>query len=41
MAVVSAGAVGYLWYYDWPAFAVDGWDFVQDINGAVPELPGM
>jgi hypothetical protein len=33
--------VGYLWYYDWPAFAVDGWDFVQDINGAVPELPGM
>ena len=40
--VVVAGGVGtYLWYYDWPGYAVDGWDWVQDINGAVPELPGM
>ena len=39
---LAAGAVAaYLWYYDWPGYAVDGWDWVQDINGAVPELPGM
>jgi uncharacterized protein (TIGR02611 family) len=40
-AVVVGGVVAYLWYYDWPDFAVDGWDWVQDINGAVPDLPGM
>jgi uncharacterized protein (TIGR02611 family) len=41
VAVVAGGVAGYLWYYDWPEFAVDGWNWVQDINGAVPELPGM
>ena len=41
MAVVAGGVGAYLWYYDWPGYAVDGWDWVQDINGAVPELPGM
>jgi uncharacterized protein (TIGR02611 family) len=41
VAVVSAAVGAYLWYYDWPGYAVDGWDWVQDINGAVPELPGM
>jgi uncharacterized protein (TIGR02611 family) len=40
-AVVAGGVVAYLWYYDWPGYAVDSWDWVQDINSAVPELPGM
>jgi uncharacterized protein (TIGR02611 family) len=39
--VVAGGVAAYLYYYDWPGYAVDGWDWVQDINGAVPELPGM
>lgn len=39
--LVTAGLVGYVATYDWPTFAVDGWNWVQDINGAVPELPGM
>ena len=38
---VAGGVAAYLYYYDWPGYAVDGWDWVQDINGAVPELPGM
>lgn len=41
MAVIAGGVGAYLWYYDWPGFAIDGWNWVQDINGAVPELPGM
>jgi uncharacterized protein (TIGR02611 family) len=41
VVVVAGGAGAYLWYYDWPGYAVDGWDRLQDINGAVPELPGM
>ena len=41
MVVVAGGVTAYLLYYDWPEYAVDGWDWVQDINGAVPELPGM
>jgi len=40
-AVVAGGVLAYLWYYDWPGYAVVGWDWVQDINAAVPELPGM
>ena len=39
--VVGAAVVGYLWYYDWPSFAVAGWDRVQSFSDAVPELPGM
>jgi uncharacterized protein (TIGR02611 family) len=41
MVVVTGGVAAYLYYYDWPDYAVDGWNWVQDINGAVPELPGM
>ena len=40
--VLVVGAV--IWYlavYDWPSFAVDGWDRLQSISGLVPELPGM
>ena len=39
--VVGAFLVGYVALYDWPSFAVSGWNWVQDVNGAVPELPGM
>jgi uncharacterized protein (TIGR02611 family) len=38
---VSGAVVAYLWAYDWPTFAVTGWDRVQSINDVVPELPGM
>lgn len=41
VAVVSAAVVGYLYVYDWPTLAVQGWDRVQGLSGAVPELPGM
>lgn len=42
VTVVLAGAVlGYLAVYDWPTWSVQGWDWVQDLSGAVPELPGM
>ena len=41
VAVVGGLATAYLVVYDWPPFAVSGWDWVQDLNGAVPELPGM
>lgn len=40
--VVVAGAVAsYVVAYDWPSFAVGGWDKVQNMAGWVPELPGM
>lgn len=39
--LVVAGVIGYVAAYDWPSFAVDGWDWVQGLSGAVPELPGM
>lgn len=39
--VVGAATLAYLYYYDWPSFAVDSWDRVQSIHDAVPELPGM
>jgi len=34
-------AVVYLVTFDWPAFAVDSWDWVQSLAGWVPDLPGM
>ncbi|WP_206050955.1 TIGR02611 family protein [Nocardioides speluncae] len=39
--VVVGGVAAYVYAYDWPNYAVDGWDWVQDIAGFVPELPGM
>jgi uncharacterized protein (TIGR02611 family) len=31
----------YVATYDWPGFAVEGWDWVQSLVGWVPDLPGM
>lgn len=39
--VVGGAIVWYVATYDWPSFAVDGWDWVQGIAGWVPDLPGM
>ena len=40
--VVGVAVVAtYLYFFDWPALAVDGWDQVQKLGGWVPELPGM
>ena len=41
MLLVVGAAVAYLATYDWPTFAVDGWDWVQSLAGWVPDLPGM
>lgn len=41
VAVVIAAAAAYVTAFDWPAPAVDSWDWVQDIAGWVPDLPGM
>jgi cytochrome c-type biogenesis protein CcmH/NrfG len=38
---VVVAVVVYVLAYDWPAFAVAGWDWVQGLGGWVPELPGM
>ena len=39
--LVVAAVVGYVAAYDWPGFAVHGWDWVQSKTGFVPDLPGM
>ena len=39
--VVVGAAAAYLYVYDWPTLAIDGWDKVQRIGAWVPELPGM
>lgn len=44
VALVLAVVAGVTWYvvtYDWPGFAVTGWNWVQGILGGAPELPGM
>ena len=41
VVLVVAGVTLWVYLYDWPAFAVNGWNWVQDLNGVVPELPGM
>jgi ABC-type Fe3+ transport system permease subunit len=41
LLLVVGAVVAYLATYDWPAFAVDGWDWVQSLAGWVPDLPGM
>jgi uncharacterized protein (TIGR02611 family) len=41
VVLVGAALVWYLSVYDWPSFAIDGWDWVQSLAGWVPDLPGM
>jgi len=41
LVVMAAAVVTYVVAYDWPRFAVDGWDWVQSLAGWVPDLPGM
>ena len=41
VVAVAAAVVGYVVAYDWPHFAVGGWNWVQGLGGWVPELPGM
>lgn len=41
VVLVAGAATAYVVLYDWPGFAVTSWDWVQGLNGAVPELPGM
>lgn len=40
LAVVGVIA-GYVAFYDWPGYAVDGWNWVQSMGGWIPDLPGM
>ncbi len=41
VVVVVGAATAYVVVYDWPGFAVSGWDWLQDLSGVLPELPGM
>lgn len=41
LLVVVAAVSAYVAVYDWPDFAIGGWNWVQDLSGVVPELPGM
>ena len=40
LLLVAVGA-GYILGFGWPAYAVQGWDWVQSLHEVVPELPGM
>jgi uncharacterized protein (TIGR02611 family) len=39
--VVASAVIAYVVAYDWPRFALDGWDWLQSMAGWVPDLPGM
>ena len=39
--LVVAAAAAYVAVYDWPHFAIGGWEWVQSTAGWVPDLPGM
>ena len=39
--VVGGLIVWYVATYDWPSFAVTGWDWVQGLATWLPDLPGM
>lgn len=41
MVIVSGALTAYVVVYDWPTFAVSGWDWLQGLSGVLPELPGM
>lgn len=41
LVVAASATVAYVVAYDWPVFAVDGWNWVQSLAGWVPDLPGM
>lgn len=41
LVLVAAAGAWYVWTYDWPRLAVDGWKWIQGIAGWVPDLPGM
>ena len=41
VVVVVVAVTAYVVTYDWPGFAVQGWNWLQDLAGWVPELPGM
>ena len=42
VVLLVVGAVtAYVAVYDWPHFAVGGWNYVQSLVGWVPDLPGM
>lgn len=38
---LAAAVVAYVVAFDWPEFAVDGWNWVQGLAGWVPDLPAM
>ena len=41
VALACGIAAVLVWQLGWPGLAVSGWDRVQSISDAVPELPGM
>ena len=41
LVLVLLALAGYVAVFDWPPFAVSGWDWVQRVGEWVPELPGM
>jgi hypothetical protein len=41
VAVVVGAVTGYVAVYGWPTAAVDGWNWMQELAGWLPELPGM
>jgi uncharacterized protein (TIGR02611 family) len=41
LVLVVGAVVAYVAAFGWPAYAVDGWDWVQSVAHWAPELPGM
>lgn len=40
LVLVAALGVAYVVTFDWPRFALDGWEWAQSIAGWLPDLPG-
>lgn len=39
--LVCGAVTMYVVVFDWPGFAVSGWNWLQDLSSVVPDLPGM
>ncbi len=40
VVLVVGALTAYVWVYDWPGFALSGWDRMQSVAGFLPDLPG-
>lgn len=41
LLAVTGAVAFYVVAFDWPRFAIDSWNWLQEVAGWVPDLPGM